>query len=190
MTRKLQAFTLIELMVVVAIIAILATLSVSNFSTAIRRTRNTNRVSDIQAVAKAMETCYDPMTGQYNLQNITAAEIQEVGLTSPKYTIASSDTAASGIFKKANLKCLNEDIIPTVASFDYSGGVVKSGGVQSFYACAKLEQVDGWENVGNNSKNYVEASSDGGQITWKLDKCGGAGSVTADNCYFCAVGSQ
>lgn len=188
MARKLQAFTLIELMVVVAIIAILATLSVSNFSTAIRRTRNTNRISDIQAVAKAMETCYDAMTGLYSGFPLSSAT-STVGDTAKMHSKSSSGAEGSSIFQKATLKCLNEDIVPTVADFDYSGDVVKGGGVESFYVCAKLEQVDGWENVGNHDSEAVKFSEAGGQITWTLNGCKDA-STNADKCYFCAVGSQ
>ena len=174
-------------MVVVAIIAILATLSVSNFSTAIRRTRNTNRISDVQAVAKAMETCYDAMTGIYSGFPLDTA----VTSVKAEGDMISSSTSVQGssIFEKATLKCLNEDIQPTVADFDYTGGVVKSGGVESFYVCAKLEQVDGWENVGNHNGPSVTFSSVGGQITWTLNGCENA-STDADKCYFCAVGSQ
>ena len=188
MTRKLQAFTLIELMVVVAIIAILATLSVSNFSTAIRRTRNTNRVSDIQAVAKAMETCYDAMTGLYSGFTLANASTS-VGTTAKFHSYSSTGAQDSSLFQKATLKCLNEDIVPTVADFNYSGDVVKSGGVESFYACAKLEQVDGWENVGNHNSEVVTFQDVGGQITWTLNGCEDA-STNANKCYFCAVGSQ
>jgi general secretion pathway protein G len=53
-TTNQSAFTLIELMVVVAIIAILATLGITSYSTAIKKSRDGRRKSDIQSIAQGL----------------------------------------------------------------------------------------------------------------------------------------
>lgn len=53
-TNQKAAFTLIELMVVVSIIAILATLGISSYSTAIKKSRDARRKSDIQNIAQGL----------------------------------------------------------------------------------------------------------------------------------------
>lgn len=164
-----RAFTLIELMVVVAIIAVLAVLAVANFSSAIKRTRNAARQSDIQAVAKAMETCYDVLAGKYSGLN---------GLTSG--TVSNSGTS-NGPFSVALNSCLNDNIGPQMASYPYYYDV-SSGSPQAFYICAKLEPVGNWESVGNSST--VPSAS-----TTTLTDCGTATTGTA-SCYYCVRNQQ
>ncbi len=51
-----QGFTLVELLVVIAILAILATLGVTNFQSARIKARDLARKSDLQTIAKSLET--------------------------------------------------------------------------------------------------------------------------------------
>ncbi len=63
--KKNSGFTLIELMVVMAIIAILALMASALFKNAQIKARNSKRVSDMKAIQKALEQCYDPEMDQY-----------------------------------------------------------------------------------------------------------------------------
>ena len=176
---KKQAFTLIELMVVIAIIAILATLSVTSFSAAIRRSRNAGRQADVTAVAKSLETCYDVSTGTYTTLPTTATG-----------TWVPITTAAAGPFLSGedDNSCLNGDIIPGIANYPY--GYKAIGALpQSFAICAQLEEVDNWESVGN--ANELEAG--GPAVTCTTD----AGCVisapctaTSTGCYFWVINQQ
>lgn len=57
-TNNPQGFTLIELLVVVAIIAILSVVGVALFTSTQSKARDSKRVQDVLAMAKAMETKY------------------------------------------------------------------------------------------------------------------------------------
>ncbi len=172
--RKKQAFTLIELMVVVAIIAILATLAVSNFSVATKKTRNTQRVNDIKTVGEAMETCYDLMSGTYSV-------------AAGNYT--STPTASSGIFSAASLACLNADVRPANANYTYTGKVVKVGNTTTFVACALLEPVSGYGAIGNSTKDAGNVANPTlANSKWTLTACNP--TMTSGNCYFCVTGQQ
>jgi len=185
MARKQQAFTLIELMVVVAIIAILATLSVSNFSTAIRRTRNTQRISDITTVAKAMETCYDVMKGTYQINEDIA------------WTTFDADDDAEGPFLRGSGEkennCLNESIVPSVSGYLYGYQVIKqtSAHPAAFKLCARLEQVDGWESVGNTEKpDDVTQLDVTKNFAWDYTSTCKTVADGGTECWFCTVNSQ
>jgi len=176
---KKQAFTLIELMVVIAIIAILATLSVTSFSAAIRRTRNAGRQADVTAVAKSLETCYDVSTGTYTTLPATATG-----------TWIPVTTAAAGPFLSGedDNSCLNDDIIPGIANYPY--GYKAIGALpQSFAICAQLEEVDNWESVGN-----VEGLAAGGpDVTCTATAGCVINTPCYDDstvCYFCSINQQ
>ena len=174
MTKK--AFTLIELMVVVAVIAILAALAVSNFSSAIKRARNAGRQSDITAVAKALETCYDVPSGTYT------------GLTAnADNTSVTSVDAASGPFQASANVCLNANIGPGMATYPYYY-TVQSTAPQGFVLCAKLEKVANWGSVGNTTTlpvltNYDQTT---GQWNYSRTKC----TDEDAECYFCITNQQ
>jgi len=55
MLRK-SGFTLVELLIVIAILAILSALGVSNFQSARIKARDVSRKSDLQTIAKSLET--------------------------------------------------------------------------------------------------------------------------------------
>lgn len=70
MTKKtyffgIQAFTLIELMVVVGIIAILATIGFSVYSNAQKIARDGKRIGDLQEIQKALEQYYAATNSVY-----------------------------------------------------------------------------------------------------------------------------
>lgn len=57
-----KGFTLVELMVVIAIIAVLATVALTLFQNSQQGARNARRQADLQAIANALETHYNPTT--------------------------------------------------------------------------------------------------------------------------------
>lgn len=137
--KKNQGFTLIELMIVIAIIAILATLGVTNFASAIRRARDSKRQSDIVAVQKALETCYDIRTGQYIRASSTDPSVQDV--------ISADSESAWDLINEYQTKpengCLNAPIEPVNESFPYMAQLIDDDGVQGFILCARLENFNG-----------------------------------------------
>lgn len=170
MKKQFKAFTLIELMVVVAVIAILATLSVSNFSAAVKRTRNAGRQADVQAVAKALETCYDVPTGRYS------------GLGTGTSPISLGSGTASGAFQASTNTCLNEDIVPDMNNYPYSISWV-DGPPQRFVVCAALEKVANWENIGNSATTNPSISTAGVSL-------GTGCSSGSTDCAFCVINQQ
>lgn len=60
-----SGFTLVELLVVITIIAILAVIGITAFAGAQKTARDGRRRSDIDSIAKAMETRYDSVAGTY-----------------------------------------------------------------------------------------------------------------------------
>lgn len=58
MRCKFKGFTLIELLVVVGIMAILAVVGIAIYSNNLKRTRDTSRKQDIQAIATVLESRY------------------------------------------------------------------------------------------------------------------------------------
>ncbi|MBQ6449462.1 prepilin-type N-terminal cleavage/methylation domain-containing protein [bacterium] len=172
MSKKLQAFTLIELMVVVAIIAILGTMSVANFSSSIKRTRNSVRVSDMQAAAKGSETCYDALSGSY-------AWITDT-VTTPTEVTGESD---AGPFAKETNTCLNKDVVPALVEYPYYW-ISNKTHPQKFTICAALEPVTGWESVGNSNRvdgNYNACLEYSDSLSFNKN---------SDWCYYCASQSQ
>ena len=65
MKKSARGFTLVELLVVITIIAILAVVGITAFSGAQKTARDGRRRADIDSIAKAMESKYDPVTGKY-----------------------------------------------------------------------------------------------------------------------------
>ncbi len=59
-----KGFTLIELLVVISVIGILISVVASSFTTGQKRSRDTKRRADLQAVQKSLEQCY-ALTGLY-----------------------------------------------------------------------------------------------------------------------------
>jgi len=165
------AFTLIELMVVVAVIAILATLGVANFSAAIKRTRNAGRQADIQAVAKALETCFDVRSGVYT----SIPDSNETGALA-------TDSVKGAPFYSASNTCLNNNILPKMANFPYTISYRGSTHPQLWVVCAQLEQVANWESVGNS--NVGSFSMTATSSLPDFSPCAGTA------CFFCVKSQQ
>ncbi|MDZ4229358.1 MAG: prepilin-type N-terminal cleavage/methylation domain-containing protein [Patescibacteria group bacterium] len=56
--RGCGGFTLIELLVVISVIGILVSVLAASFTTAQKRSRDTKRRGDLQAIQKSLEQCY------------------------------------------------------------------------------------------------------------------------------------
>lgn len=73
MNKSRSGFTIVELLIVIVVIAILATVSIVAYNGIQQRARNSQRISDIKAIANAVELYYAdngsyPMTGGWCTQ--------------------------------------------------------------------------------------------------------------------------
>lgn len=60
-----KGFTLVELLVAISIVAVLATIGFTLFQTTQASARDAKRRADVDAMATALETHFDPATGVY-----------------------------------------------------------------------------------------------------------------------------
>lgn len=79
--NKRQAFTLLELLVVIAMIGVLISLGVASFSSAQRKARDSRRKEDLKAVQNGLEQYYADNNGRYpiNAANTMATIIAAAG---------------------------------------------------------------------------------------------------------------
>lgn len=61
-----RGFTLVEILVTITIVAILAVIGMVIMGAVQRNARDAKRVADINAIAKAMESNYNPANSRYN----------------------------------------------------------------------------------------------------------------------------
>lgn len=191
MLKRSAAFTLIELMVVVAIIAILSTMGVANFSTAIKRSRNAVRQNDVIAVSKALETCYDVMGAVY-LKTNGNESCTKVG---PQEYSSIFGGSSTGVFvadikgdQDCQNRCLNANIVPTIANYNYTARVSNNtADIQKYIVCAKLEKVGNVEGIGNSYQDLTKLEIDAA-ITTLADPNNDCKSDT--DCYFCVAAQQ
>lgn len=131
-TNRRTAFTLIELMVVVSIIAILATLGISSYSTAIKKSRDGRRKSDIQNIAQALvlyrsdEGVYPSTTADLVANYMSAIPKDEKSGVDYTYTVASN-------FKTFSL-C-------TATALEYPKGNANSSSSTAFSNCANAGET-------------------------------------------------
>lgn len=86
--KKFKGFTLVEMLTVVAIIAILASIVVVNVNSARMRARDGRRISDIEAIAKAMEMYLYREGGGTSYPDVSGwAYSTETGTSSNWYTL-------------------------------------------------------------------------------------------------------
>lgn len=64
LTRKDRGFTIVELLIVIVVIAILAAITITAFNGVQTRTRDSQRVADMNSIVKALEL-YKVQNGQY-----------------------------------------------------------------------------------------------------------------------------
>ncbi|KKU11409.1 MAG: Fimbrial protein pilin [Parcubacteria group bacterium GW2011_GWC2_45_7] len=76
MKHKIKnAFTLLELMVVIGIIAILVALGATSYSTAQKKARDSRRQSDLSTAQKTLEQCYSVNNFEYPDVSVSSGTI-------------------------------------------------------------------------------------------------------------------
>jgi prepilin-type N-terminal cleavage/methylation domain-containing protein len=113
-TNKKSGFTIVELLIVIVVIGILAALVLNTFSQAQVKARDTERLTDIKAIAKHLEVYYAekgyyPTTNQMREANAAWIKANLKGLDSqaiinpnaPAGTINSINAAGSGVATNA-----------------------------------------------------------------------------------------
>lgn len=125
-----QGFTLVELLVVVSIIAILAVVGLTVFGSVQKNARDVRRQSDIEAIAKAMETNYSETTGRY--VNLAASMFS--GGVIPTDPLSGSSNCGARPCKYCSRSAAGECLVgdPTV------GAAVPAAGTL-YYVCTNLE---------------------------------------------------
>ncbi|MFH1749685.1 MAG: prepilin-type N-terminal cleavage/methylation domain-containing protein [bacterium] len=105
--KKIRAFTLIELLVVVTIIGILSVLVVVNLQDTRAKARNSQRKSDLNTIASALETYYSDYNGYPYGEGIKFHDdvyyprIRNVGLSTNSYRINCSSVYPPGADRDA-----------------------------------------------------------------------------------------
>lgn len=88
-----QGFTIVEILIVVVVIAILASVSVSAYSGVQQRSRDSRRVSDMNAIVKALEM-YKVQTGSYPATSTTNTIVSwEVSSINPDQFLSALKTS-------------------------------------------------------------------------------------------------
>ena len=139
-----------------------------------RRLGNIKRLEDMQAAAKAMETCYDVLAGQYEI-------------TADGTYYVSDWENVSGPFSALANSCLNSDIVPEDPDYPYYYTIVNGG--RSFAVCALLEGAED-ATMGNSftyltAADYEADTNRWPHVTWRNNVC-----VANMPCYYCQTGAQ
>lgn len=131
-----RGFTLLELLVVISIIAILIGLSSVSYTTAQKKSRNSKRRGDIQAVSKAFEQYYSLNTG-YTANCTTMAASLPQGLpTDPKntapytYSISCPDTTTY---------CACANLESETGNSDSANCTFSGAGTKSYFCISQLQ---------------------------------------------------
>lgn len=170
-----KGFSLIELMVVIAIIGILTTTGLAVFTNAQKQARDGRRRSDIDAIAKSLETRRDQISGLYN-PNTGDTIVLFSDRTGFEQGEPIRNTSDDGVFNSYFVSGIRPiDPFNTPTSFDSSGkctaGInckyttIISSDRSSFTTCARLEISNG--NVANNGQN-----DDGKRLTFTSGNTG------------------
>lgn len=149
-------FSFVELMIVIAIIAILSMIGVGGYNSAMRKSRDSRRKSDIQAIYQAL-TLYRVDRGRYPSYNNYKAE-------------SGSEAAFGNYIQKQQL------FDPRTKAFSWTGnGVVPYSyfcvgaeggdpvggkGCRQFIICGKMEAADGG-NFEITGSDYLDNNNDG-----------------------------
>jgi len=141
-----KAFTLIELMVIVAVIATLATLGVTNFTESTKKARDAKRMADIQAVAKALETCYDISSGIYgaNVGGFISGAAKNIDV--------------GAIWDSSTISCLGSPVKPSLTGKQYYvtlKDVTDGAKLGSFCTCAQMEKKENGNSTDSNCNMII-----------------------------------
>lgn len=131
-----RGFTLLELLVVISIIAVLIGLASVSYTTAQKKSRNSKRRGDIQAVSKAFEQYYALNTGYAANCSTMAASLPQGLPTDPKneapytYTFTCPDTVSY---------CICANLETEVGNSDTSACTFTGGGTKSYFCITQLQ---------------------------------------------------
>ncbi len=131
-----SGFTLLELLVVISIIAILIGLSSVSYTTAQKKSRNSKRRGDIQAVSKAFEQYYALNQGYINNCTTMAASLPQGLPTDPKnvapytYTFTCPDTVSY---------CICSNLETELGNSDSNGCTFTGAGTKSYFCITQLQ---------------------------------------------------
>lgn len=95
--KSQKGFTIVELLIVIVVIGILAALVLNTFSGVQARARDTQRQTDINAIATQLEVYYNDNSGYPVIADVTQAKLKGIdagALSAPNQTTSSiTDTA-------------------------------------------------------------------------------------------------
>ena len=134
--------------------------------------RNQGRVAAVDKVVAALSECQTKGSKTYALEMPKVQTVSE-----SLYHLVTK--AASGPFAAEENTCLNEDIVPVSEDYPYVYALIGTTKVTDFAVCAKLEEVDGWEKVGNEQFIYTTADFD---ESWPESIACESG---VSECYYC-----
>jgi type IV pilus assembly protein PilE len=147
-SRRHGGFTLIELMITVAIVAILAAVAYPSFMEQVRKSRRSDAITALNAVAQAQER-WRSNNVNYNNADVSSAStgLRLVAGT----TVATSYTLSSGYYTIA--------IGTTLSPTNYSATATATGAQASDAKCATLtlSMASGtitYGNTGTGTANY------------------------------------
>ncbi len=148
MMKKNQAFTLIELMIVVAIIALLATMGISSYSNAVKKARDGKKKADIQTIATALtlyrgdEREYPVSLGDLATKKYLATvpdATNDDGQVNYTYKVTNKDNGACD--NTGNNLC--KKFIICTESLEYPRGNANSSTNDKLTTCANDDNAEG-----------------------------------------------
>jgi prepilin-type N-terminal cleavage/methylation domain-containing protein len=137
--RSQQGFTIVELLIVIVVIGILAALVITTYNGIQQKGRNTERTTDLVAVAGQLEAYY-AQNGRYPSQS-------DLGSTS----------ASNVTFVAANMKGLDKEALrdPKATAADYSLGSSDSGVANKYQYHATDDSGNACDNSTTDCTKFV-----------------------------------
>lgn len=137
--RSQQGFTIVELLIVIVVIGILAALVITTYNGIQQKGRNTERTTDLVAVAGQLEAYY-AQNGRY-----------------PAGTDLGSTSASNVTFIQANMKGLDKEALrdPKAAAGDYSLGSATTGVANKYQYKATDDAGGSCDNTTTDCTKYV-----------------------------------
>jgi prepilin-type N-terminal cleavage/methylation domain-containing protein len=151
--KKQKGFTIVELLIVIVVIAILATLVIVTFTGIQRKARDSQRQTDINAVASHVEAFYaqygyyptllDLQTASFQTSYLKGLDPQ--AMIDPKGTALAASTSATayGYTATGSSGCNN------TAASDPTGASTTNNGCDAFSVTATLESGGTYQKKSN-----------------------------------------
>lgn len=146
-----KGFTLIELLVVISIIAILATISITVFAGAQASARDGKRISEINSIAKSIESSKNYVTGMYTYNSTTFGDdFPKNAPADDNYCVGTKVNAVApftppvppATYPASGCPVMTGGTVVNGAfSTSYTSGGLSLGTATSWTVCAKLERT-------------------------------------------------